>query len=265
MKLLRETIRRLILEDYEFNDADMDKLRDIYQGESDEWIRQNADVKGIGMQGKEPINRDKTAMRQWHELMKQHPEFVKDFTQGRVQILHSLTYTGDYSRKGGTYASNARPFTDWIKKFGKTSKDQISCVAANAPIGEDPLVWEWEMGNAGRIYWEGYGFLMKGYPAFGSDNDMMTQTLSAIPDTLKDFHKNSGQVKRADSFKFNAIDPNNWLGIDELILDNWQIIGVYVTAGYFKNSRKSHVLKDAKSCGFPCWKVNGRNGTMERF
>ena len=91
MKLLRETIRRLILENYEFNDADMGKLRDIYRGESDEWIRQNADARGIGLQGEKAIDRDKTAMRQWHELMKQHPEFVKDFMQGRVQILHSLT------------------------------------------------------------------------------------------------------------------------------------------------------------------------------
>ena len=99
MKLLRETVRRLILENYELTPKDMAKLRDINFEETDEWIRQNADARGIGLQGKEPIERDKTAMGQWHELMKQHPEFVQDFMQGRVQILHSLTYSGDYSRK----------------------------------------------------------------------------------------------------------------------------------------------------------------------
>ena len=266
MKLLRETIQRLILENYEFNDTDMDKLRDIYRGESDEWIRQNADARGIGLQGEKAIDRDKTAMSQWHELMKQHPEFVKDFMQGRVQILHSLTYAGDYSKKADMYDQGSKtPFTDWIKKFGMKSKDQISCVAANAPIGYDPSLYEWQTSNAVSVYTEGYGFLMKGYPAFAASYDIMTQTLSALPNTLRDFHKNSGQVKRTDSMS-DAIDPDNWQGIDELILDNWQIIGVYVNEWYLKNPKRMHVWNNAKSLGLPCYVVDGDDtGTMERY
>lgn len=265
MKLLRETVRRLILENYELTPKDMAKLRDINRGETDEWIRQNADARGIGLQGKESIERDKTAMRQWHELMKQHPEFVQDFMQGRVQILHSLTYSGDYSKKADMWDRGSKtPFTDWIKKFGMKSKDRISCCAANARIGEDPSLHEWQTSNASSVYKQGYGFLMKGYPAFAAKYDIMTQTLSALPDTLKDFHKNSGQVKRTDSM-VDAIDPDNWQGVDELILDNWQIIGVYVNEWYLDNPKRSHVWKDAKSLGLPCYIADKDYGTMEQF
>jgi hypothetical protein len=261
---LRQIIRELILEDYELTPFDIARYRrTTHSQQTDEEIRQNADHRGIGIQGKLPIQRDKQAMRDWHELMKQNPQFVKKFMEGQVQILHSLTYRGTYSRKADLNDFGSKtPFSDWIKTFGMSSRDQLSCVAANAPIGSDPRIWEWDIGNASKAYTEGYGFLLKGYPAFGAKHDIMTQTLSAIPDTLRDFHKNSGQVKRTYSMD-PAIDPKDWKGIDELILDNWQIIGVYITDRYFRNPSKSHVIADALSLGIPVWRSNSGSGKME--
>ena len=62
----------------------------------------------------------------------------------------------------------------------------------------------------------------------------------------------------------DAIDPDNWQGIDELILDNWQIIGVYVNEWYLDPKRK-HVYYDAKSLGLPCYIVDKKDGTMEQY
>ena len=262
MKQLRRTIRKLILEDYELTDKDIKKYRGWNRGAglSDDEIRQTVDDRGIGMQNKKAIQRDKKAMRDWHELMKKNPQFVKQFMEGKVQILHSISYQGMFSNKDQQIESPT-PFSNWIKKFGRTSRDQISCVAANAPIGADPLMWEWDEGNAGVVYTEGFGFLMKGYPAFAAEVDVMSQTLSAISDDLKAFHKNSGQVKRAGDI-IEAIDPNDWLGVDELILDNWQIIGIYILDYHWDIEEGDSIIADAFEQGVPVYKVDSKNYKM---
>ena len=265
MKHLRQYIRQILLEDYELTDADIQQFRrhsDRNKKMSDEEIRQKADWKGAGIQGKEATSEDKQTMRAWHELMKQNPEFVKQFMEGKVQILHSITYEGTYSGKDKDIQS-ATPFTNWIQKYGRTSRDQISCVAANVPIGADPDIWSWDMGNAGSVYAEGFGFLMRGYPAFAAQADIMTQTLSAIPDTLKAFHKNSGQVKRASHIG-EAINPNNWKGVDELILDNWEIIGIYILEYYWKIEQGKSIIADAHEQDVPVYKVDSKKYKMTR-
>ena len=264
MKLLRETIQRIILEDYELTDKDLEKYRRLSNDDedrSDEWLRQNADLRGIGIQGKKKIQQDKQVMRDWHELMKENPEFVKQFMQGKVQILHSISYEGTWSDKTKDIESPT-PFTDWIKKFGRRSRDQISCVAANAPIGANPHLWEWDQGNAGAVYTDGFGFLMKGYPAFAAALDVMSQTLSAIPGSLKDFHKNSGQVKRAGPWD-DPIDPLYWQGIDELILDNWQIIGIFILDYHWDIEEGDAVIADAHKQGLPVYKVDSKTYKMK--
>ena len=193
--------------------------------------------------------------------------------QGKVQILHSITYEGTYSSKTEEIES-LTPFSDWIKKCGRTSRDQISCVAANAPIGSDPDLRSWDRGNGTAVYGDptlakgsaGFGFLMKGYPAFAAEEDVMTQTLSALSDDLKDFHKNSGQVKRASSID-QAINPRNWKGINELILDNWTIIGIYITELKFPPygfARDEDIIADALKQGLPVYKVDYKNHKMTK-
>ena len=262
MKLLRQTIRKIILEDYELSDDDIESWRHRASewDKSNEEIRKTVDARGMGIQSKYAIQRDKQTMRDWHEIMKQNPAFVKQFMEGKVQILHSITYTGTYSRKLSEESPN--PFSDWIKKFGRKSRDQISCVTANAPIGGDPHLRDWDEGNGSAVYTEGFGFLMKGYPAFAAFEDVMTQTLSALSDDLKDFHKNSGQVKRASGID-QAINPRNWKGVDELILDNWQIIGIFIMDYYWDIEDGDTIIADAHEQGMPVYKVDSKNHKMK--
>ena len=219
---------------------------------TDDEIRKTWDDRGQGWQGTDAIERDKQVMRDWHELMKANPNFVKLFTQGKIQIIHSLTYEGTYSHKRG---GGHKPFTRWVKQYGRRSRDQISCIAANAPIGANPKWTKWDYGNANQIYGRGFGFLLKGYPAFVAEYDVMTQTLTATPQSLKDFHKNSGQVKRSDDIDA-AIDPDDWLGADEVILDNWEIIGVYIAKNLFEDTIGEILLKDARELNVPVYKMN---------
>lgn len=271
MKHLRRYIRNIIIENYELTKDDIQRYKAhayYNSGLSDDFIKQIADLRGLGIQGPSQIARDKEAMRQWHNLMKQNPEFVSQFTKGKIQILHSITYGGYHSDKADMDGRGGKtPFTDWVKRFGIRSRDQISCVAANAPIGTDPSIKEWaiEDGNVQSVFTTGYGFLMKGYPAFVAEEDLMTQTLSALSKSLKDFNLPSGQVKRAGSIKY-AIDPDNWQGSEEVILDNWQIIGVYFAEDYLSyDLESSYIYQDAQKIGVPIYKTNTWNGVMTKI
>lgn len=265
MNLLRRTIRQILFEEYKMTPQDIRTVRREFfldkEDYSDQEVINMADFTGRGIQGPKAIQRDKQAMKDWHDLMKQNPDFVKDFTQGRVQILHSITYIGIYSKKG---KMTLTPFTNWINKFGTSSRDQISCVAANAKIGEDPKLQEWDEGNIESVYKVGYGFLMKGYPAFAAKEDFMSATLSAIPQTLRDFHKNSGQVKRAQNIS-QSIDPTNWKGIEELILDNWKIIGIYITSDCFFSKEAENIVEDAFKLNLPVYKLDRPTGILQEL
>ena len=213
-------------------------------------------------------------MRDFHSLMQTRPgkKMVKDFMSGNLDIRHSLTYSGTYSRKEDIQGSFT-PFTDFVEKFGKQSRDQISCCAANVSIGEDPKLSSWSEGNGDDVFGSGYGFVMKGYPAFVAFEDFMSQTLSALPQSLKDFHKNSGQVKRSNSMEY-AVNPMLWNGADEVILDNWQIIGVYINEWYLKQNKEGQrnnrrafdiLLADAKKIGVPIYVADYLDARLKQW
>jgi len=259
MKLLRETIRKILLEEYELSDEDIRNIRDFNSYDSnvsrmsDKEIRDNWDQRGKGWQGKKNIARDKSKMSEWHELMKtpEGKKIVKDFQSGNIQIMHDITYAGAYTSKDiGRYDED--PFTSWMKRFGKQSRDQISCFVANSPIGTDPKKDDWSVGNGESMIW-GMGFYMKGYPAYIGKDDLMTQTLSAIPQTLKKHNEPSGQVKRAGGRNSASVDINDWTGSNETILDNWGIIGIWIGSRMQEEDLHEQHLEDAISTGLPVY------------
>ena len=75
---------------------------------------------------------------------------------------------------------------------------------------------------------DGCGFIMKGYPSYIATTDAMTHTLSALtPSAKKAWEDTSGLVKRVADWA-EPIDLNEWAGSDEVILDNWEVIGIYI-------------------------------------
>tara|TARA_X000000950_G_scaffold7522_1_gene8220 strand:- start:3571 stop:4413 length:843 start_codon:yes stop_codon:yes gene_type:complete len=271
MKLLRQIIRNLILEEYELTDEDVAGIQKhgrfmFNNGQFDKnWpevrIRKHWDERGEGLQGTEPIKRDVNAMKEFNKMMHASSEgkqIIKDFQSGRIQVLHSIEYQGLLSRKKEIQTS-AKPFTLWLDRFGRKGKDMVSVVASPMAYDESPKIENWpEHWNAGFVYEDGYGFLMKGYPAFIGNEDLMSQTLSAVPQTLKDFQKNSGVAKRASDADW-AVDLGDWgngIGSEETLLDNWTVIGVYIGSAHSKGTDKyNQLLKDAQTTGLPVYHV----------
>ena len=271
MKLLRETIRRLILEEYTLTDKDVAAIqkhgRFMFDNEQFDknWpegrIRKHWDERGQGLQGTEPTKRDVNAMKQFNQMMNTTPEgkqIIKDFQSGRIQILHSIEYEGLLSRKKEIRTS-AKPFTLWLDRFGRRGKDMLSVVASPMAYNEPPKIEKWpENWNATWVYDHGYGFLMKGYPAFIANEDVMSQTLSAVPQSLKDFQKNSGVAKRTSDVDW-AVDLGDWgngIGSEETLLDNWTVVGVYIGLDRLSDTEKyPKLLEDAKATGLPVYQV----------
>ena len=269
MKSLRKTIRELILEAYELTDSDVETIQQQGRRNSNtfdkSWpevrIRKHWDYRGEGTQGTEPTKRDIDVMKQFNQIMNSSPDgkkIIKDFQSGTIQILHSIEYQGLLSRKKEIQTSD-KPFTLWLSKFGTRGKDMVSVVASPAKYNESPRIERWtDSWNAEFVYDIGFGFLMKGYPAFIANEDVMSQTLSALPQSLVDFQKNSGVSKRAGRLDY-AVTIDEWLdgiGSEETLLDNWTVIGVYLGVNLLADTNKyDKLLKDAKATGLPVYQV----------
>ena len=279
MKLLREYIRKLIFEEYELTDEDIagiQKSGRISHGAAEfdkkwpeERIRKHWDERGEGKQGTEPIKRDVDAMKQFNKMMNKSPEgkqIIKDFQSGSIQVLHSIEYQGLLSQKKEIQKSK-KPFTLWLDRFGRKGNDMLSVVASPMALNEPPEIDKWpENWNAETVYDMGYGFLMKGYPAFIGNEDLMSQTLSAVPQSLKDFQKNSGVAKRTSDADW-AVDLGDWgngIGSEETLLDNWTVVGVYFGQDVPHFPTYEHFLRDAKSTGLPVYQVKS-NRTLAKI
>ena len=279
MKHLRKAIRKLILEAYELTDQDVDEIqsrgrRNFPDGSFDKnWpearIRKHWDERGEGIQGTESTKRDIDVMKAFNQSMNSSPkgkQIIKDFQAGAIQILHSIEYQGLLSRKKEIQKSD-KPFTLWLSKFGTRGKDMISVVSSPAKYNESPQIDKWpESWNAEVVYDMGFGFLMKGYPAFIANEDVMSQTLSSLPQSLKDFQKNSGIAKRAGHLDY-AVSIEDWdggIGSEETLLDNWSVVGVFIGKDRPLFDGYDQLVQDAKATGLPVYQVKS-NRSLERI
>ena len=253
MNLLRRYIRQILCEVYELSD-DEKKAR-ASRGEN----------RAIGLQYPVEQIRDRKHMKDFNHLLNTTPEGRKIIQQfrsgdGSIQVLHSITYMGLHTKRNNNWNSI---FSDWIQQNGTSGKDALSCIAINAPIGKKGQPWNvWKQHGTDPYNTKdvlmSIGFLMKGYPSYISKVDAYTQTLTALIPTAKEAWKNSGIAKRPNSWA-PPIDFDDWPGSDEVILDNWSIIGIYVNKNFYLSSIIDSILNDAKQVankyGIPLYTV----------
>jgi len=259
-KLLRKTIRSVILEVWKMPD----ELEQKYSGkdfaaavvdDSDKGIN----IRGLGIQSQEVIRQEREYMKQFSDKLNttKSGRYIRDqFMKGNIVCAHSIEYEGWHSKKR---VDRIKPFSDWMHRFAKNNKNQISCIAYNGAPGSAPNIRDWDsdINNVEEVF-NGIGFLMKGYPAYISLTDELTQTLSSIHPDLADHQKNSGIAKRVGSTD-NMIDFDNFGGSDEVILDNWAPIGIFI--GYdFKSDKLVH--QDAFASGLPVYHVNDKTKAL---
>mgnify|MGYP003673047236 CR=1 FL=1 len=136
-----------------------------------------------GLQDTGEIRNERDIMRTYQEKLKNHPDgpaMIQDFQseEGRINVYHSIDYHSDAQGSKKFKSLSSKPFSTWLKRFGSNSKDSLSTVATIGSLGS---VYQGSS-NANYAVVNSVGFLVKGYPAFVSEHDVMSQTHGSVPD-----------------------------------------------------------------------------------
>ena len=264
MKQLRQYIRSLLNEVYELSAEDKDKqfeLEDFWhgQGYSEDSKEMGSARRATGLQNKEEVETDRKFLQDYQKLLQSSEsgkQLIKDFQQGKnVTILHSITYKGFTenmtSKTREDYSPDSR-FSSWLFKWGFSGNDVISCVAYNNPIEKPPSYKDSLMQNNSHVLKDSFGFIMKGYPVMISPSDVMSQTLGSLPTGLEKHQKSSGIAKRAMQEIYPIIDED-WRWAGEVLLDNWDVMGIYISIVDGEAEYVEGLIKDAAATGLPCY------------
>ena len=216
---LRNIIRLLLTETLDLeNDPE---YKDRYFG--DTYRKHDDNRRAYGIQSKEEIKDEKEHLRKYSSEL--DPKLKGKFMNGEYTICHGLNYQ---TYTDGPRESNLRK---WFEKFGLKGKDTLSCTAYASDV--ESLTSDMMYGSNHDSVFSGAGLLLKGYPVFiSAQKDLMSQTLSSIPEKLKDYQKSSGIAKRTNPLNKGVTTDKEFQSIqaaNEVLLDNWTVVGVYMT------------------------------------
>ena len=269
MKLLRETIRRILQEVYELDDEQIHRKEKLIRDKGN-WGQKLS--KAAGLQDKSGQVSDREALRIYQQNLQsdsQGKKMIRAFEQGAITILHSIEYQGAAGQAGLGGTSKEESASDWVKKYGKTGTDALSVVAFHEPptssIGTRSSIY----GNA-RFVSQAKGIILKGYPVFVGEQDLFTQTLGAVDDKMKAHWKQSGIPKRPTAEKG---DEGGFMGMTRLgrlkkvgysaetILDNWKVVGTFINYSGKSDGDIRKFVADSLAIGLPC-NVYGPKGKL---
>ena len=227
MKHLRQYIRQVLQEVYELTDKDKQFAGSM--GIDPYADSDTARARALGLQSKEQIIKDREALTAYQEKLKSTPEgrkLIQQFLDGTdVTIMHAINYQGyatSIDLKSKNRGTGETPFQSWLSRRGRRGKDVLSVVASSRPLGSS-----FRAGIFNRQAASGLGFIMKGYPVFISETDVMSQTLGSLPTGLVKHQQHSGVAKRPGEGKTGITRTDfGWAG--EVLLDNWSVIGTYM-------------------------------------
>ena len=218
MPKLRSTIRKIMIESLGFED-DPD-YKDHFAGKLQ---KHDNNRRAYGIQTSEEIKLEKDHIRNYQAKL--DPQLKTNFTNGNYTICHGLDYE---TFTDGPRESN---LVAWLGKYGTKGKDTLSCTAYSVPV--EDLSRNMMYGSNHQSVFSGAGLLLKGYPVFiSADQDLMSQTLSAVPEKLKKHQKSSGIAKRTNPLYQGVTSDKEFQklkSVNEVLLDNWTVVGVYMT------------------------------------
>ena len=260
MKILRETIRKIILEVYELDDEQLRRQDDLRQNQG--WRYGSSLAKAAGLQDKESQESDRVGLQRYQEMLKDSKgkKMVQAFMQGKITILHSFDFVGATARSslGGTSSKGLA--SEWIKSYGKKGNDALSTVAFFEPPTSS-IATRSGLNNNAMFVATAAGVILKGYPVFVGEHDSFTQTLGAIDDKMKAHWKQSGIPKRPSE---ETDDFGAFMGItnlkrlkrlgysNETILDNWTVVGTYINYSQKSDGDIRKFVADSLAIGLPC-------------
>tara|TARA_B100000674_G_C37972114_1_gene977455 strand:- start:1957 stop:2850 length:894 start_codon:yes stop_codon:yes gene_type:complete len=243
MKLTRRQLRKLIKMVREAFEPRRVKVKDYADDSTESYLSRFEDLdqhdrRPIGMLTHPESETEKSLLRKYHavhnkEMLKFREEMAKP--NGRIFCFHAPDYEGAAANK----YNEPRSISGWIQKYGgvnKTNRTQISTVMFPFPIMSignnfNRIMDEYEeYGNHYQVLMAP-SLILAGYPTMIHHKDQMTQTLTALPQELKDWQKSSGTTKSS----LNPSDVNNLAAFisqgkisQETVLDNWKITGLHI-------------------------------------
>lgn len=259
---LKKIISETLDEVYYMSKKDKEELEKRgYTSEEDDWLRRQ-----IGLQYEDEVEEDIVNLRNYQKQLQSTPEgkaMIKAFRSANgVTIAHGLGYISyAESELGGKGDENRKSLKKWIENYSSLNKNQLSTVAWNGSPQDLPSNYT-NYGNHEAIT-GGTGFLLKGYPVLVSKNSVSSQTLSSLPSELVQHQAQSGIAKRGsferpiyslEQMKTSSFRPG-WAA--EVLLDNWTVVGCYVTMEVLDEARKNNaiqsLIEDIDSTGLPCY------------
>ena len=190
------------------------------------------ELRAQGLLSAETAEKEKQILRDYHEANKKeiekfYNELKKSPDSARITCLHSTAYEGGFTKK------DTKSLTQWVSRFGKKGKDQLSTVMFPCNVTD---LYNYFIpgrflgqGNAEQIMLSP-SFIMSGYPTLMNYDDMMTQTLSNLHPDLVKFQSSSGVSKSSGEIP----DINNFeqflkdkIISEETVLDNWEVKGAH--------------------------------------
>ncbi len=260
-KKLRELIIETMDEVYKMTGKDRYTLKKKgYTSREDSWLRRQ-----LGLQYDKEIQKDITNLRQYNRLNNSTPqgqEMIKAFRNASgVTAVHGLGYISyAESELGGEGDENRKSLNKWMDTYGDLGRNRLSTVAWIG--GPEDLPTEFTSYGNHEAITGGTGFLLKGYPVLVSHSSVSSQTLSSLPKELIDHQTHSGIAKRGsfeqpiyslDQMKYSNFRPG-WAA--EVLLDNWTVIGCFITEELLNQSRKNgtiaSLVDDVDATGLPC-------------
>lgn len=273
------TLKRLILEvlkEYELSPEDEQAMKEKgIDKPEDWWLRRQ-----VGLQTSDEYQQDRANLQEYQEKLQSTPEgrrMIQAFRQANgVTIAHGLGYISyAESSLGGSGDANRKSISKWINNYASLNNNQLSTVAWIGSPSNIPS------GYAGFSNHEaitgGSGLLLKGYPVLVSGRSVSSQTLSSLPQGLIKHQASSGIAKRGDmETPIHSLEEMaegigrsdaNWSG--ETLLDNWEIVGCFVTLDLVRAAKQANSLEnlidDIESTGLTChiFSDTGHVGTLE--
>ena len=216
---LRQIISSIITETLGLEDDPEYKDRHF----DDKYRAHDNERRAYGIQSTEEIKSEKDHLRNYQSQLDN--KLKQKFVNGDYTICHGLDY------KTFTDGPRESDLKVWLQKYGLRGKDTLSCTAYSVSV--EDINADMMYGTNHNSVFSGAGLLLKGYPVFISANqDLMSQTLSAVPEKLKKHQKSSGIAKRTNPLYQGVTSDKEFqeiMAVNEVLLDNWTVIGVYMT------------------------------------
>lgn len=274
MSYLRQYIRRILREVYELDDEQLRRQYDLRRNQG--WHYGSRLAKAAGLQSASGQIDDRHGLQQYQEMLRddhgQGKKMIDAFMQGKITILHSFDFVAATSRSGLGGTSSKKLASEWIKSYGKRGKDALSVVAFFEPPTSS-IATRKPLNNNAQFIATAQGVILKGYPVFVGEHDSFTQTLGAIDDKMKAHWKNSGIPKRPSEEKD---DFGAFMGItnlkrlkrlgysNETILDNWTVVGTYISYANKSDGDIRKFVADSLSIGLPCNVYDSKGKLLKR-